>query len=256
MMQQYRADLHVHTLLSPCGDLEMSPANIVEAAALRNIKILGIADHNTTKHGPLIKKLAEKKGIFTLCGAEVTTKEETHCLAFFENNEILGVFQQYLEAHLPDIKNNPKYFGHQVVIDEDEMIVEEVEKLLISGLNQSLNQVEKKVHELNGIFIPAHIDRAKYSLISQLGFVPPDINADAFEISKFTTKEEMVKKFPYLKDFSFIRSSDAHYPNQIGSSTTIFEMEEVSFEEIRRALREGRVVIENGRRKTEDRRSK
>jgi len=96
---------------------------------------------------------------------------------------------------------------------------------------------------LNGLFIPAHIDRAKYSLISQLGFVPPDINADAFEISKFTTREEMVKKFPYLKDFSFIRSSDAHYPDQIGSSTTMFEMEDVSFDGVRRALREGRVVI-------------
>jgi 3',5'-nucleoside bisphosphate phosphatase len=174
-MQQYRADLHVHTLLSPCGDLEMSPANIVKRAAELDIKILGIADHNSTKQAPLVKKLAEKEGIFTLCGAEVTTKEEVHCLAFFENIDTLSEFQKYLDDHLPNIKNDPKYFGYQVVIDEQEMILEEISKLLISGISQSLDQVEQKVHALKGIFIPAHIDRKKFSLTSQLGFVPPDL---------------------------------------------------------------------------------
>ncbi len=236
-MQQYKADLHVHTLLSPCGDLEMSPENIVNRAAAMDINILGIADHNSTKHAPLIKKLAEPFGIFTLCGAEVTTREEVHCLAFFENNDKLQQFQQYLDNHLPDIKNDPKYFGYQVVIDEDEMIVEEVEKLLISAISQSLDQVEAKVHALDGLFIPAHIDRAKYSLISQLGFVPPDIQADALEISRYIRVEEIIEKFPYLEGFSFIRSSDAHHPDQMGSSYTLFEMETPCFEEIRMALR-------------------
>jgi 3',5'-nucleoside bisphosphate phosphatase len=242
-MQQYRADLHVHTLLSPCGDLEMSPAKIVKRAAELDIKILGITDHNSTKQAPLVKKLAEKEGIFTLCGAEVTTKEEVHCLAFFENIETLSEFQKYLDDHLPDIKNDPKYFGYQVVIDEQEMIVEEISKLLISGINQSLDQVEQKVHELKGIFIPAHIDRKKFSLTSQLGFVPPDLKADAFEISGLTAVKDIVKMFPYLKEKTFIRSSDAHFPHQIGSTTTIFELEEVSYDNIRKALREGRTVI-------------
>lgn len=244
-MQQYRADLHIHTLLSPCGDLEMSPANIVHYAIKNNIQILGITDHNSTRHGPLIKKLAEEKGIFTLCGAEVTTKEEAHCLAFFENNDVLNEFQQYLEAHLPNIPNDPKYFGYQVVIDEQEMIVEEIEKLLISALNQSLEQIQRKVHDLNGLFIPAHIDRPKYSIISQLGFVPPDLKTDAFEVSRHATPQEIIRKFPYLKDCTFISSSDAHMPEQLGTQITVFELEELSFSEIRMALRR-----ENGR-KTE-----
>ena len=244
-MQQYRADLHVHTLLSPCGDLEMSPANIAESAALRNIEILGIADHNTTRHGPLVKKLAEEKGILTLCGAEVTTKEEVHCLAFFEKLDELNRFQQYLDENITRIKNEPKYFGHQVVIDENEMIIEEIDYLLISAINQSLDQVEKMVHQLNGLFIPAHIDRPKYSLTSQLGFVPPDINADALEISKYANKDEILKKFPYLEKFSFTTSSDAHFPGDIGSAVCIFELEELTFEEIRKALKkqEGRRVV-------------
>lgn len=244
-MQQYRADLHIHTLLSPCGDLEMSPVNIVERAAQLSIQILGITDHNSTKHGPLIQKLAAEKNIFVICGAEVTTKEETHCLAFFETLGQLQEFQQYLDAHLPDIKNDPKYFGEQIVVDEDEMIVEEIEKLLISALTQSIDQIERKVHELNGLFIPAHIDKPKYSLVSQLGFVPPDLKADAFEISRHTTVEAILKKFPYLSKATFIRSSDAHHPDQMGTGFVFLEMEEISFNEIKMAIRneKGRKAI-------------
>lgn len=235
-MNSFRADLHVHTVLSPCGDLEMSPAAIVETAARRGIDILGITDHNSTKHGPLVSKLAQKKGIFVLCGAEVTTREEVHCLAFFENYEILDSFQQYLDSHLPDIKNDPRYFGYQVVLDEEEMIVEEEERLLISGLDQTLDQIEEEVHRLGGLFIPAHIDRPKYSLTSQLGFVPLGIKADALEVSRFTTPEKIVEQFPWIASYTFIRSSDAHHPDAIGSGITIFEMERRSFGEIRKAL--------------------
>lgn len=246
-MQNYRADLHIHTLLSPCGDLEMSPAQIVQRAAELDIQILGIADHNSTRHALLIKKLAAEKGILTLCGAEVTTKEETHCLAFFETTEALNDFQQYLDRHLPDIKNDPKYFGYQVVIDEQEMIVEEIERLLISALNQSIDQVEQKVHSLGGLFIPAHIDRPKYSLVSQLGFVPPDIRADAFELSQHSDEQQILKKFPYLKGKTFLRSSDAHFLQHLGKATSTFVMEALSFSEIRMALcqQQGRKVIIN-----------
>lgn len=241
-MKDYRADIHIHTLLSPCGDLEMSPANIVQRASMLGLDILGVADHNTTKHASLIKKLAEEKGIFTLCGAEVTTKEEVHCLAFFEDESLLDKFQVYLDQHLPDIKNDPKYFGYQVVTDEDEMITEEVEKLLISAIGQTFDQVQQKVSELQGIFIPAHIDRSKFSITSQLGFVPPDIKADALEVSVHSSKEKMLNMFPYLQKFSFVRGSDAHYIEHLGSSYSIFRMQEITFEEIRKALhqQEGR----------------
>ncbi len=235
-MNSYRADLHVHTVLSPCGDLKMSPATIVEAAARKNIDILGITDHNSTRHGALIKKLAKQKGIYVLCGAEVTTKEEIHCLAFFENNDKLVKFQKYLEEHLSDVKNKPEIFGYQVVLDEEELIVEHVDKLLISALDQTIDEVEVAVHALGGLFIPAHIDRPSFSLFSQLGFVPDGLQADALELSKPASPEQMIKQFPGLKGYTFIRSSDAHHPMQLGSGITIFEMKRRSFAEIKKAL--------------------
>lgn len=242
-MQQFRADLHVHTVLSPCGDLDMSPVNIVELAIQRKIDILGITDHNSTKHCALIKKLAEEKGIFVLCGAEVTTKEEIHCLTFFENLDTLTVFEEYLDQHITKVKNKPNLFGYQVVVDEDDKILEEVDHLLINAIDQSIDQVEEKVHGLGGLFIPAHIDRPAYSLFSQLGFVPPDLKADALEVSKMHTISGFVESHPELKGYTFIQSSDAHLPEQLGTQTTTFEIATRSFKEIKMALKG-----ENGRR--------
>lgn len=243
-MRKFRADLHTHTVLSPCGDLEMSPVNIVRKAKERGIDILGITDHNSTLHAPLIKELAAKEGIMVLMGAEVTTKEEVHCLCFFESEEYLSEFQKYLDQHLPKIPNDENKFGYQVVVNEKEEIVAEVECLLISGLEQSIEEIERKVHELEGLFIPAHINKTINSIISQLGFLPPDLKVDALELSQHITKEEFLKKNKYLSKHSFIKSSDAHYIENIGDVWANFFLEELSFEEVRKALRseEGRKV--------------
>lgn len=235
-MKKFRADLHMHTVLSPCGDLEMSPANIVRKASERGIDILGITDHNSTLHAPLIKELASREGIMVLMGAEVTTKEEVHCLCFFENEELLSQFQEYLNQHLPNIPNDTDRFGYQVVVNEEEEITDEIDCLLISGLNQGIEEIEKKVHALNGLFIPAHINKTVNSVISQLGFLPPDLKVDALEISQHTTKSEFIKKNKYLKNYNFIQSSDAHYIDNIGNAWTNFFMERRSFEEIKMAL--------------------
>lgn len=236
MMNKYRADLHMHTVLSPCGDLEMSPANIVQKARERGIDILGITDHNSTLHAPLIKDLAAKEGIMVLMGAEVTTKEEVHCLCFFENEELLAEFQSYLNQFLPKIKNDTDKFGYQVVVNEEEEIIDEVDCLLISGLNQSIEEIEQKVHSLNGLFIPAHINKTVNSIISQLGFLPPDLRVDALEISLHVKKSEFLKKNKYLSKYNFIQSSDAHYTENIGNAWTNFYLERRSFEEIKMAL--------------------
>ncbi len=244
-MKEYKADLHIHTVLSPCGSLEMSPGTIIQEALKKSIDIIGITDHNSTRQCREVSREAQKAGITVYSGVEVTTKEEVHCLAFFETFDILDSFQQYLDLHLPDIMNDTDLFGYQVVVDEAENIVYEEPKLLISAIAQSIDQVEEEVHRLKGIFIPAHINRPKYSLISQLGFVPPDLKADAFELSKHISTEEFLKKFSYLKDRTFIRNSDAHQPDLIGESYTILQMENTDFNEFRQAIAgiNGRKVV-------------
>jgi len=231
------ADLHIHTVLSPCGDLDMSPKNIVQKAKQMGIAIIGITDHNSTLQCKVVRTEAGRNGLFVLMGAEVTTKEEVHCLVFFENQEKLNIFQQYLDLHLPDFKNDPSRFGYQIVVDEDEMIEYEEEKLLILAIDQSIDQVEYKVHELGGFFIPAHVDKQKNSIISQLGFIPKDLAVDAIEISANTSKTAILQKQGYLKNYTFIQNSDAHIIADIGKRLTNFELEEPTFSEISMAFR-------------------
>ena len=137
---------------------------------------------------------------------------------------------------MPNIPNSPDVFGDQVQIDEEDNIVYEEPKLLISGLDVSIEEINKKVKSLGGLFIPAHIDKPKNSVISQLGFIPFDLDYDAVELSKHGDKDKILAEHPYLKGKSFIRSSDAHFPNLVGTSTAIFEMETRSFDEIAMAL--------------------
>lgn len=246
-MNLYKADLHTHTVLSPCGDLEMSPVNIIEKAKKEKIDILGITDHNSTKNCKVLDDIAKDNDIYILKGAEVASKEEVHCLAFFDKYDELNEFQCFLDEHLPKIKNDVNKFGYQLVVDSKENILEQIEYLLISGLNVGLSEIELKVHELNGLFIPAHIDRMRYSIISQLGFVPKDLKVDALEISKHTTKREFIKQNNYLADYSFIQSSDSHFPENIGNVKTIFQMNKKSFNEVKLAMKNeaGRKVMCN-----------
>jgi 3',5'-nucleoside bisphosphate phosphatase len=244
-MKTFRADLHIHTVLSPCGDLDMSPGNIVSEALKKGLDIIGITDHNTTRHCNLIKRMAEEKGIFVMQGAEITTKEEVHCLTFFENTESLNKLQEFLDNYLPDIINNPAIFGHQVQVDENENIIYEEKKLLINALSKSFKEVELFVHNLGGLFIPAHIDRMKNGIYSQLGFLPENMKADALEISGASSTEKFTALHPEIKEFTLIRSSDAHLPYSIGSNFSCFNIERPSFEEVMMALKgtNGRKVI-------------
>jgi 3',5'-nucleoside bisphosphate phosphatase len=243
-MNKYRADLHIHTVLSPCGGLEMSPVKIIEKALEKGLDIIGITDHNSTRHCKLMGKMAESAGIFVLMGAEITTREEVHCLSFFENDEKLTDFQAYLEKHLPPVANNTEKFGYQVVVNEEEKIIDEIEFLLLSALDQSIEQVQQKVHSLGGIFIPAHIDRPSYSIISQLGFIPAGLPIDGIEISANSKTESVANFTGKHKDKVIIRNSDAHYEEQIGKAFSTFTMEHRSFNEIKLALQglDGRKV--------------
>lgn len=235
-MNLYKADLHVHSVLSPCADLEMSPVNIVNKAAEKGIDILGLTDHNTTLHCRLVWELGREKGIFVLPGAEVNSKEEVHCLAFFEDFERLDEFQEYLDHYLPDVANDPVKMGYQVQVDRNDIIVYEEGRSLYSGINQSIEQILEMVHKLEGLFIPAHVDRSKNSVYSQLGIFPGDLKADGIEISWRTNAESFIRQHPELSGFPLISSSDAHFMEDIGKMTTSFTMKTRTFGEVKAAL--------------------
>ncbi len=214
----------------------MSPVAIVDKALEMNLDIIGITDHNSTRQCREVVNVAKDRGLHVLCGAEVTTKEEVHCLTFFENFEKLDEFQLYLDEHLPDIANNIEKFGHQVWVNRNEEIQGEEKRLLISAINQTIEEVKEKVKSLKGLFIPAHVDRGRFSLYSQLGFMPSDLEPDAIGLSPNAKVEEILTKYPELNNYTLLRSSDAHTLDRIGIKCSVFEMEKFNFDEVNMAL--------------------
>ncbi len=246
----FKADLHIHTVLSPCGELEMSPSAIIETARLKGLDIIGITDHNSTLNAEITRKLGEKNGIFVLMGAEVQTIEEVHCLCFMPDNERLRLFQQFLDENIIKVPNDVKNFGYQLVVDEFENILDEIPYFLVSSLKLSIEEVSKKVYELDGIFIPAHVDRPFMSLSSQLGFVPTDLKFDILELSRSGMLNDFPKTNKFFENYTYITSSDSHYLKDIARVYTEIELYSIDFCEIKRALELKKVkpiISENNR---------
>lgn len=236
-MNSYKADLHIHSLLSPCGSLEMTPAAIIERAREEHLNILAITDHNSTRQVPVVQQLGIKAGLLIICGAEVTTREEVHCLVLLPDEVSRLAFQAFLDHNLPPIANDPGIFGYQVVVDAGERIEFEEPKLLLSALTAGLEEVAKVVHSLGGLFIPAHVERPRFSIISQLGFIPEALQVDAIELTATGNARRALFADNVPAGIPIIRNSDAHYLHQIGNQTTEFRMEGLDFLHFATALR-------------------
>lgn len=245
-MKRYKADLHIHSVLSPCGDLGMSPPKIISQAARKGLDMIAVTDHNHTGHAKLTRAMGAEKEIWVVYGAEVTTREEVHCLAFFDTDEQLDAFQEYLDAWMPFIPNDVSLFGDQVIVDAEERIIREVPGSLYPALKKGIGEVAETVWSLGGLFVPAHVDRPRNGIYSQLGVFPEDLNPDAVEIFRKSKRSEVVLLHPELKGFQLLKSSDAHFINDIARCPSTMVMETTSFEELQMAFHgeNGRGIVQ------------
>jgi PHP family Zn ribbon phosphoesterase len=245
MLRPLNADLHVHTCLSPCTELDMSPKNILAAAKKNGIDILGICDHNSSENSQAVIHAAQRMKIHVIPGMEVTTQEEVHVLALFDDIGNAFKLQDHVHKNLPG-KNDEKAFGMQVLVNEKEEVLGFSDKLLIGATTVPLEEVLHLIHALDGLAIASHIDRESFSIISQLGFIPESLELDAVEISPRVTFEEAMNKFK--PSYPIICSSDAHYPSDIGKCFTSFLLKEGTVAEIIKALNneDGRKLIPRG----------
>ena len=183
-MPEFRYDLHIHSTLSPCGEEEMTPNNIVGMAQILELDIIGVADHNTARNLPAVSALAQAAGILMVPAIEVTTAEEVHVLTLFPTLEAALEMGELLYQALPPVKNRPDIFGRQLVMDEEDTVIDTLDKLLINATTLSIEKVFRQVRALGGVPIPAHIDKNAYSVISNLGFLPPELETVTVEVSR------------------------------------------------------------------------
>jgi PHP family Zn ribbon phosphoesterase len=247
------ADFHIHSTLSPCGSLEMSPKKIVETAIQKGINFIAVTDHNAYKNSIQISKFVERNLIHALYGMEIQTSEEVHLLALFDSVEKVKEFGNIIYEHLPNVPNNPDYFGDQVVVDENEEIIKFEEKLLINSIDLNLDEVLNLVELYEGISILSHVNAAHFSIVSQLGFIPKNLKVEAVEVL-YNTEASKIKneEIPGVSLYPVVTFSDAHYLEEIGRGYVVFNIEEPTVGEIKKALKglEGRsyeVYGEKGR---------
>lgn len=235
-LRTYLADLHVHTLLSPCAGVEMIPPLIVQEALDRGIEVIAITDHNASANIEPVMKAAAGSDLVVLPGVELQTREEVHTLCLFDQLDQMAEFQAWIDAHLPTIPNNPDFFGEQFIVDETGDFIRREERLLINSINASLKQAWEKVTSLGGLFIPAHINRQAFGLLSVLGLVPIDFPIEALEISRHIAPAEAYKKYPQIKKYPLIQNGDVHYLDGFLGTTT-WHIERPSIAELRMAIK-------------------
>ena len=171
MLRFFTADLHVHTVLSACAEMEMFPELILERAQELGLGLIAVTDHNSAENAAAMLRAAQGTGITVLPGMEVQTREEVHLICLFDTLAQVVRLQEEVYAHLPRLKNKEEVFGTQVVLDAEGEPIGMNDRLLATSTSFSVEQVVQQVRALNGLCIPSHVDRPAYSLIANLGFI-------------------------------------------------------------------------------------
>ena len=239
-------DLHIHSCLSPCANLEMSPGEIVARAKAAGMDGIALTDHQSARNCPAIAECAKRAGLKCLYGLEVQTAEEVHTVALFDTVEQALAMTDFVYAAMPKRVNDPETFGDQPVVTWDDDIVELEWRILAMGCRHFIPETAAKVHELGGLYIAAHIDRPNFSVLGTLGSIPepPTVPSpssatgagnyfDAVELSR--TADESIW-LPQAPQYAVTRSSDAHNLDDVARVWTEADLPEFSIAALKAAF--------------------
>jgi len=254
-LREFRADLHIHSCLSPCADLAMTPLRAARRARSLGLDMMALVDHNSAENARYGKNACGAVGgLSFLPGLEITSSEEVHVVAVFRDVEDALSMQTTVYEKLPPGKNDSDLFGDQVIVNENDEVEGMCDRMLIGAVAMELKDVVDQIHRLGGIAIAAHIDREAFGVVGQLGFIPPDVAFDAVEMT--VALPEAGEDGPAGggrpgagRRFPVLFSSDAHKLDEIGKKSTRFLLKSPGFDEIRMALEEvGGRKVEGGAR--------
>jgi len=223
------ADLHNHSRLSPCGDLSMSPRLLAARARERGIDIMALTDHNACLNCPPFALACARRGILPLFGMELCSAEEAHLLALFPDLKSALEFGAAVHQLLPALPWDPEAFGDQAVVDQAEGLLELHPVYLGAALEASFDELARRAATAGALVIPAHVDRAMFSVQSQLGFLPP---------GPYDAVESVFAPEPHLSGgHSIVSGSDAHYPEHIGRRPFGVDLPRAAVEDLAKALK-------------------
>lgn len=234
-IKTYRADLHIHTALSPCASDEMTPPAIVAAALEAGLDMIAVSDHNSTGNVAAVQRAAEAAGgaLAVIAGMEITSVEEAHVVGLFPDLAAAESASAQLRAQLPQADANYySFFGEQQLLDAGGEVVGSETCSLAYATSLDLEETVRLIHEAGGLAIAAHVDRKAFSVFSQLGFFPAGAGFDGVEVSRHVKSgDARLEEFARL-GLPLTGSSDGHFLEEIGMASTELRLAEPTFPEL------------------------
>lgn len=227
----------MHSCLSPCGDMDMTPNNIVGMSKLLGLDVIALTDHNSVLNCEAVIKLAQENSMCALAGMELTTMEEIHVVCLFPDYEKALRFNDYVKEHQMQIKNRADIYGRQVIMNENDEEIGEVDNLLILATDISVMDVRNVVESFDGVCYPAHINRDSMSILSVLGEIPPECGFKTVEVSSSGDINKLKTMHPILNDMLIVRDSDAHYLENMKDAQNFFDLDELTPENVLKILK-------------------
>lgn len=231
-MAQYYYDLHLHSCLSPCGDMDMTPNNLVNMAKLLGLDVIALTDHNTSLNCEAAMKVGEEVGLLVIPGMELTTAEDIHAVCLFPTLEQALDFSRYVDENRFKVPNKAEIYGRQVIMNENDEEIGEIEHLLLPASFIGMYDAYRKAKEFGGICYPAHIDRDSLSILSVLGEIDPYCGFRTAELADISKLPELRKQHPILDYMNIITCSDAHYLENMRDAANTLELPELTREAV------------------------
>ena len=142
-------DLHNHTTVS---DGTLSPKELIDLAAAREVKIMAVTDHDTVGGYPFLQEYGMEKGVTVISGIEFSCDETRRG---FDEVHILGLF---IDPHHKGLIARTKALQEKR-IERSRKIIEKIKAL---GYEIYYEEVEKKVGDSFGRPHIAQILMEKY----------------------------------------------------------------------------------------------
>jgi len=244
MLKPFLADLHVHTVLSGCAEVEMIPPLILRQAKRLGLSLIAITDHNSCHNAEAVIEASVGTDIHVLPGMELQSREEVHLLCLFDTVRQCQEWQEEVFQRLPARGNKEEIFGAQFVVNPSGEWVRTEERFLAGAADMGLEEAVARVHSMGGMVIPAHVDRPSFSLLSNLGCVPESLQVQALEVTPQFIPTIGFEKWPQLKAWCLIVNGDAHRLQEM-QNRTLFKIDAPVVQEIHLALQgeQGRRVM-------------
>lgn len=229
---KYFYDLHLHSCLSPCGDMDMTPNNLVNMAKLLGLDVIALTDHNTCLNCEAAMAVGDEIGLLVIPGMELTTAEDIHAVCLFPTLDQALSFSQYVDERRIHVRNKAEIYGRQVIMNAEDEEIGEIEDLLLPASFIGIAEAYRSAKEHGGICYPAHIDRDSYSILSVLGEIDQYSGFKTAELADISKLDDLKKLHPILNELNIVTCSDAHYLENMRDAENTLDLPELTREAV------------------------